>query len=140
MSLDKSNSNYSKLAKIFHWGFVILFIFLILLIIRFIYMKSTQTSSIPLNTPTAQKTAARIVHNGMYILLAGTVLSGLMIGFLYWVDKKNYILINIIIFVHEIIINILYLFIGVHIIAATYHRLKKDGVWSSMTPFFKEKK
>ena len=25
MSLGKSNSNYSKLAMLFHWGFVILF-------------------------------------------------------------------------------------------------------------------
>ena len=168
MSLDKSNSNYSKLAKIFHWGFVILFIygvskqvedinqledislfrfeiifsliFLILLIIRFIYMKTTQTSSLPVRTPKAQKTAAKIVHNGMYALLAGTVLSGLLIGFLYWGNKNGSMLITITIFVHEIIINILYLFIGVHIIAATYHRLKKDGVWSSMTPLFKEKK
>ena len=70
MSLDKNNSQYSKLAKLFHWGFVILFIygvakqvddinqleditflryeiifaftFLLLLTIRFIYMKKTQ--------------------------------------------------------------------------------------------------
>ena len=41
---------------------------------------------------------------------------------------------------HELIINLLYLFIVIHIIAATYHRFQKDGVWSSMVPFFKEKK
>ena len=27
MSLDKNNSHYTKLAKLFHWGFVILFIY-----------------------------------------------------------------------------------------------------------------
>ena len=26
MSLDKNNSQYSKIAKLFHWGFVILFV------------------------------------------------------------------------------------------------------------------
>ena len=167
MSLDKKNLNYSKLAKIFHWGFVILFaygvakqvdninqledsfffrfeiifalIFLFLLIIRFVYMKKTQKTSLPLETPRAQKIAAKIVHNGMYILLAGTVLSGLLIGLLYWLDYKNGNLIEFFIGIHELVINLLYFFIGIHIFAATYHRLKKDGVWTSMVPFFKEK-
>ena len=41
--------------------------------------------------------------------------------------------------IHEFVINLLYLFILIHILAAIYHRLKKDGVWSSMVPFFREK-
>ena len=52
---------------------------------------------------------------------------------------KNTILIDVIIIIHELVINLLYFLIGIHIFAATYHRLKKDGVWSSMVPFFKEK-
>ena len=168
MSLDKNNSEYSKIAKLLHWGFVLLFIygvakqvedinqledtaffrfeiifalfFLFLLIIRFIYMKTTQKTSLPEDTPKVQKISAKIVHNGMYALLAGTVLSGLLIGFLFWVEVKDGILIDIIIIFHELNINLLYWFIGVHIIAATFHRLKRDGVWSSMVPFFKEKK
>ncbi len=79
MSLDKNNSQYSKIAKLFHWGFVLLFvygivkqvddinqledntffrfeiifalIFLFFLIIRLIYMKKTQRTSLPKNTP-----------------------------------------------------------------------------------------
>ena len=27
MSLDKNNSGYSKIAKLFHWGFVLLFVY-----------------------------------------------------------------------------------------------------------------
>ena len=168
MSLEKNNTNYSKLAKLFHWGFVILFaygvakqvndikqledkfffrfeivfaiIFLSLLIIRFIYMKKTQKTSIPPDVPKLQKIAAKIVQNGMYVLLTGTVLSGLLIGFLFWLGFKNGFLIEFIIAIHELVINILYWFIGVHILASIYHRLKKDGVWSSMVPFFKEKR
>ena len=111
MSLDKNNSQYSKIAKLFHWGFVLLFvygvakqvedinqlednaffrfeiifalIFLFLLIIRLIYMKTTQKTSLPKDTPRIQKISAKIVHNGMYALLAGTALSGLLIGFLF---------------------------------------------------------
>ena len=167
MSLNKNNSEYSKIAKLLHWGFVLLFvygvakqvddinqledktffrfeiifaiIFLLLLIIRIIYMKTTQKTSIPEDTPKAQKLAAKIVHNGMYGLLLGTVLSGLLIGFLFWIEFKDGIIIDIIIIFHELNINLLYWFIGIHILAATYHRLKRDGVWSSMVPFFKEK-
>ena len=167
MSLDKNNSEYSKIAKLFHWGFVLLFvygvakqvedinqledtaffrfeiifslIFLLLLIIRLVYMKTTQKTSLPENTPRVQKISAKIVHNGMYALLAGTVLSGLLIGFFYWIEIKDVILIDIIIIFHELNINLLYWFIGIHIVAATYHRLKRDGVWSSMVPFLKEK-
>ena len=168
MSLDKNNSQYSKIAKLFHWGFVLLFvygvakqvedinqlednalfrfeiffalIFLFLLIIRLIYMKTTQKTSLPEDTPRIQKISAKIVHNGMYALLAGTALSGLSIGFLFWIEFKEGILIDIIIIFHELNVNLLYWFIGIHIIAATFHRLKRDGVWSSMVPFLKEKK
>ena len=76
----------------------------------------------------------------MYALLAGTILSGLLIGFLFWIEIKDGILVDTIIILHELSINLLYWFIGIHILAATYHRLKRDGVWSSMVPFLKEKK
>tara|TARA_B100001057_G_C22544780_1_gene831078 strand:- start:456 stop:764 length:309 start_codon:yes stop_codon:yes gene_type:complete len=102
-------------------------------------MKITQKTSLPDNAPKFQKKVAKFVHNGMYILLAGTVLSGLLIGLLFWLEFKNGPLIDIVINIHELIINLLYFFIGIHIFAATYHRLKKDGVWSSMVPFLKEK-
>ena len=168
MSLDKNNSQYSKIAKLFHWGFVLLFvygvakqvddinqledkaffrfeiifavIFLFLLLIRLIYMKTTQKTSLPEDSTKAQKLAAKIVHNGMYALLTGTVLSGLLIGFLFWIELRDGILINTVIFFHELNITLLYWLIGIHILAATYHRLKRDGVWSSMVPFLKEKK
>ena len=164
MSLDKNKSQYSILAKLFHWGFVILFVygvakqvedisqlkdssffrfeiifalfFFILLIIRFIYMKRTQKSSIPEETSKVQKIIAKIVHNGMYILMIGTVLSGILIGYLFWVGFQNGFFINLIISIHEFIINLLYWFIGIYIFAAIFHRFKRDVVWSSMTPFF----
>ncbi len=166
MSLDKKKLSYSKLAKAFHWGFVILFvygvakqvdnisqlediaffrfeiifalIFLILLTLRFIYMKKTQNTSLPPETPKIQKIIAKSVHNGMYFLLAGTVLSGLLIGVLYWLGFKGGFLLELTVSIHELIINVLYGFIAVHVVAATYHRLKNDGVWSSMVPIFKE--
>ena len=72
---ESINKNFSSFAKLLHWGFVLLFLygllkqidsinqleddnllmfevifalaFLLLLIIRFVYMKTTQQSSIP---------------------------------------------------------------------------------------------
>jgi len=107
-----------------HWGFVLLFIyavlkqiesinqledgsllkfevvfaivFLLLLAIRFFYMKKTQQSSLPEQTPEPQKLAAKIVHTGMYICLAAIPLSGLMIGLLFWLELKDGMLINIV--------------------------------------------
>ena len=88
MSLYKNKLNYSKIAKLFHWGFIIIFvygiskqvdnidqlknihffrfeitfalIFLILLLVRFIYMKKTQKTSLPDETPKIQKIAAKM--------------------------------------------------------------------------------
>ncbi len=159
-------NSYSILAKVFHWGFVILFvygvvkqveditqlndkfffafeiifaiIFLTLLLIRFIYMQKTQKTSLPLQTSYMQRIAAKFVHLTMYLLLFLTAISGILIGILYWIGFKNGIFIEYVIYVHEFVVNLLYLFIFIHIIAATYHRLKKDGVWSSMVPFLKE--
>jgi len=158
---------FSYFAKLMHWGFVLLFIyavlkqiesinqledgsllkfevvfaivFLLLLAIRFFYMKKTQQSSLPEQTPEPQKLAAKIVHTGMYICLAAIPLSGLMIGLLFWLELKDGMLINLVIEAHEFAVSIIYWLIGIHILAAIYHRLKKDGVWSSMVPLWKEK-
>ena len=162
-----NSNNYSLLAKIFHWGFVILFVygvakqveditqldnkiffafeiifailFFCLLVIRFIYMQKTQKTSLPPDTPKVQKIAAKVVHFGMYALLGIIATSGLLIGYLYSLETVEGIIINLTIRIHEIAVNLLYIFIGVHILAALFHRFKKDGVWDSMVPFLKEK-
>jgi len=102
-------------------------------------MTKTQETSLPDNTPKIQKIAARVVHLGMYTGLAGVALTGLLIGFLFWLGFKEGLLIEIVTEIHSFVVNLLYWLIGIHILAATFHRLKKDGVWSSMVPFLKEK-
>ena len=167
MSNRVNNKKYSFIAKFWHWGFVLLFIygvakqvddikqledrfffqfeivfallFLFLLVIRFVYMSKTQETSLPDDTPQSQKIAARIVHLGMYITLAGTAITGLLIGLFFWLGFKDGLIIDFLTAIHSFVVNALYWLIGIHIIAAIYHRLKKDGVWNSMVPFFKEK-
>ena len=162
-----SKSNFSSIAKFMHWGFVLLFIygllkqidelnqledkallqfevifatvFVLLLLIRFIYMKTTQKSSLPDSTPKSQLLAARVVHYGMYACLALIPLTGLLIGLLFWLGFEDGFLINTVVEVHEFSVTVIYWLIGLHILAAIFHRLKNDGVWSSMVPFLKEK-
>jgi cytochrome b561 len=162
-----SKSNFSSIAKFMHWGFVLLFIygllkqidelnqledkallqfevifatvFVLLLLIRFIYMKTTQKSSLPDSTPKSQLLAARVVHYGMYACLALIPLTGLLIGLLFWLGFEDGFLINTLVEVHEFSVSVIYWLIGLHILAAIFHRLKNDGVWSSMVPFLKEK-
>jgi len=161
-----ATGGYSKIAKIFHWGFVALFAhgvlkqvddigqlrdtallrfeilfasaLLILLGARFFYMRRTQKTSLPEETPYAQKIAAKIAHLGMYISLATIALSGILIGLLYWSRFSNGILIDGAVGLHEVSVTVTYWLIAVHVLAAVYHRFKKDGVWDSMVPFWKE--
>jgi cytochrome b561 len=137
MTKQNEKKQYSFLAKFWHWGFVLLFIygvakqvdeieqledkfffqfeivfallFLFLLIIRFVYMNKTQKTSLPDDTSR------------------------------FWLGFKEGLLINLLTVIHSFVVNALYWLIGIHIVAAIYHRLKKDGVWSSMVPFLKEK-
>lgn len=161
------HSKYSSFAKLMHWGFVLLFVygllkqidslnqledssllkfevvfasvFLFLLLIRFVYMKTTQQSSLPESTPKPQIMAAKIVHSAMYTCLALIPFTGLLIGLLFWLGLKDGLLINLVVGAHELSVSIIYWLIGLHILAAVYHRLKNDGVWSSMVPLWKEK-
>ena len=149
-----------------HWGFVLLFIygllkqidelnqlkdeallkfelifaviFILLLLIRFVYMRTTQKTSLPQSTPRSQVIAAKVVHSGMYICLALIPLTGLLIGLLFWLGLEDGLLINLVFVSHELVESLIYWLIVLHILAASYHRIKKDGVWYSMVPFFKE--
>ena len=167
MTNQTYKKKYSFFAKFWHWGFVLLFIygvtkqvneieqledqfffqfeivfallFLFLLAIRFVYMSKTQETSLPDHTSKIQKIAARTVHLGMYTTLAGTAITGLSIGLFYWLGFRQGLFIDFLTAIHSFVVNTVYWLVGIHIVAAIYHRLKKDGVWNSMVPFFKEK-
>ena len=160
------STNYSTTAKVFHWGFVVLFVYgiskqvddisqledfallrfelifatilILLLAIRFVYMTKTQTSSLPVETSPLQKLAAKLVHLGMYASLATIAVSGILIGGIYWMGMKDGLLIEGIIAVHELAVTASYWLIGLHVAAAIFHRFKNDDVWNSMVPAWKE--
>ena len=160
-----NQTRYSIIAKLMHWGFVLLFaygvfkqvddvaelsdpslfrleiffagIFILLLFGRFVYMTKTQRSALPENTSYIQKIAAKLVHLGMYISLGSIALTGLGIGGLYWIGLKDGLIMEAVISIHEFSVTATYWLVGVHILAAVYHRFKADGVWSAMVPFAK---
>ena len=167
MNNQKNKKQYSLFAKFWHWGFVLLFIygvekqvdeiqqledlfffqfeivfallFLFLLAIRFVYMSKTQETSLPDDTSKIQKMAARTIHLGMYTTLAGTAITGLLIGLFYWLGFRQGFFIDFLTAIHSFVVNTVYWLVGIHIVAAIYHRLKKDGVWNSMVPKKKKK-
>ena len=166
--VEMAKQSYTLTAKIFHWSFVIIFaygiskqitsieqledlallkfeitfalLFILFLVVRFFYMKRTQKSSLPHNTPLVQKALAKAVHYGMYIGMISIALSGLVIGCLYWLGLESGIIIETIIIWHETSVSIVYWLVGLHLIGAIYHRFKKDGVWESMMPTLKREK
>lgn len=163
---SSSVDSHSSMAKMIHWGFILVFaygllnqvdeveeledfallikevifaaIFLVLLLARYIYMHSTRSTVMPVDTPVRIAFLARTVHLGMYISLAMIAVSGLMIGGLYWAGTKEGALMEALLLLHEIVFWLCMNLIAVHTVGAVYHRLRCDGVWSAMVPIWKE--
>ena len=158
---------YGFMAKFLHWAFIVVFaygvinqvdeveelqssslliqeifftlIFLSLLLFRFIYMRSVRAARPPLDMPKNLILLARTVHLGMYISLALIAVTGLIIGGLYNSRVEEGLVLEVFLLLHEIIFWTSVNLMGLHIAGAIYHRVKRDGVWSSMVPIFKEK-
>ena len=78
------------------------------------------------------------MSRGMDASLTTIVLSGILIGGIYWMEMKEGLLIASIITVHELAVTASYWLIGLHKAAAVFHRFKNDGVWNSMVPVWKQ--
>ena len=113
--------------------------FLLFIIFRFIYMKRRNKTALPSGTPKIQLIAAKVVHTSMYFVLTAIAISGLGIGTLFWLGYRDGLLIETIIWLHELLFSTSLWLISIHILAAIYHRTQHDFVWTSMVPFFKEK-
>ncbi len=101
-------------------------------------MKKKYKTSLPSETPALHRLAAKFIHISMYVSLSGIAISGLGIGFLFWVGYQNSYLIEFTIRSHEAFFSAAIWLIFLHVLAAIYHRVRHDFVWSSMVPFLKE--
>lgn len=159
--------SHTFLAKIIHWTFIPLYaygifkqvddiealedqallifetifasIFLLIVILRFTYMRRFKTFQGATHTPHRIHTfIAKSVHRGMYAALILLPLSGLIIAALYSQDIKTGPLQDGALAVHEFSATLSYVMIATHVSAAIYSRVKGEGVWSSMVPILNE--
>ncbi len=161
------NKPHSTLAKFIHWTFIPLYaygifkqlddlsqlentgllifevvfaaVFLIIVILRFSYMKRYETftgAREPIHY--VHVYAAKAVHLSMYLCLILLPLTGLVIAGLFVQGIKTGVLQDSVLVVHEFSALMSYYLIAIHVIAAIYARIKGDGVWSSMVPILKE--
>lgn len=163
--MEKSHTN---LAKIIHWGFIILYVygilkqiddlsqledtgllifevifatvFLLIVLIRYFYMSRFETF-LGANepVPVMHKFLAKTIHTSMYLCLILLPLTGLMIAGLFAQEIKDGPLIDVVVGLHGFSADLSYLLIAIHVVAALYSRIKGEGVWSSMVPLWKEK-
>ena len=159
--------SHTILAKFIHWTFIPLYaygifkqvddiealedqallifettfaaVFLLIVILRFTYMRRFKTFQGATHTPHRIHTfIAKSVHRGMYAALILLPLSGLMIAALYSQDIKSGPLQDVTLAVHGFAATLSYVMIATHVSAAIYSRVKGEGVWSSMVPILKE--
>lgn len=163
--MEKSHTN---LAKIIHWGFIILYaygilkqiddlsqledtgllifevifasVFLLIVLIRYFYMSRFETFlGAHEPVPVMHKFLAKTIHTSMYLCLILLPLTGLMIAGLFAQEIKDGPLIEIVVGLHGFSADLSYLLIAIHVVAALYSRIKGEGVWSSMVPLWKER-
>ena len=165
----KIPSSHTLIAKIFHWGFIILYtygmvkqlddlsqledagllyfevvfsiLFLLIVIFRYLYMRKHKTFlGASKAVPMAHQYLAKTIHISLYLCLILLPLSGLLIAGLYSLGLKDGILQGLAVGIHEFSASLSYLLIVIHVVGAVYSRMKGEGIWTSMVPFWKEDK
>ena len=160
---------HTRLAKTFHWSFIILYVygivkqvddisdledskllilevvfaavFLAIVIGRYFYMRKVETMhASTVPVHRVHKIIAKTVHKSMYIVLILLPLSGLAIAFLFNQGIKDGPMQLVALSAHEFAATASYVLIAIHVSAAIYSRIKGEGVWSSMVPILNDEK
>ncbi|MAI31617.1 MAG: hypothetical protein CBE00_03450 [Planctomycetaceae bacterium TMED240] len=160
-------SSHTKLAKTFHWGFIVLYaygllkqlndvsqledtgllvfevafasLFLLIVLMRYFYMRQFETF-LGVREPVSlvHKRLAKTIHRSIYICLALLPISGLMIAGLFALGISGGPLQDLSLNVHEFFASLSYFLISIHIAAAIYSRFRGEGIWTSMVPVWRE--
>ena len=157
--------SHTPLAKFIHWSFSILYAygifkqvgdlseledpsllnfeilfavaFLVIVFIRYFYMKDTETLlGANIEIRKGHLFIAKSVHRLVYFTLVMLPLTGLLIAGLFSIGAGG---IELAIGLHEFSAFLSYVLIAVHVGASFYSKLKGEGIWNAMTPFWKEK-
>ena len=159
-------NSHTTLAKFIHWTFTFLYaygifkqvddlneledasllnfeilfatVFLIIVLIRYFYMKDTPTLlGANEDIPKGHLFIAKTVHRLVYFSLIMLPSTGLLIAGLFNLGMGG---IEIAILIHEFSAFLSYLVIGLHVVASIYSRFKGEGLWNAMVPVWKETK
>ena len=154
-------------AKVFHWGFILLYVygifkqiddiselensrllifevffailFLIIVMMRYFYMQQFETF-LGAHEPVSlvHRYIAKIIHKSMYFCLALLPVTGLLIAAMFTQGITDGPIQDSILDLHGFSADLSYILIAIHIGAALYSRIKGEGVWSSMVPLWNE--
>jgi len=129
--LDQLNDPSILLVEIF---FAILFLGLVF--IRYFNMKDVDTLlGAKVEIPKGHLFIAKTIHRLVYLTLILLPTTGLIIAALFAYSLPG---VNLAIALHEFSAFLSYALIGIHIVASVYSRLKGEGIWDAMVPFWKE--
>ena len=157
-------NSHTLLAKFIHWTFTLLYaygifkqvddlneledasllnfeilfatIFLIIVLIRYFYMKDTPALlGAHEDVPKGHLFIAKTVHRLVYFSLIMLPTTGLLIAGLFNLGMEG---IDFAIALHEFSAFLSYTVIALHIGASLYSRFKGEGIWNAMVPIWKE--
>ena len=134
----KQVDDLSELEDASLLNFEILFatIFLIIVLIRYVYMKDTPTLLGANETVSkGHLFIAKTVHRLIYFSLIMLPTTGLIIAGLFNLGMGG---VEIAIALHEFSAFLSYVVIAIHVGASLYSRFKSEGMWNSMVPIWKE--
>ena len=152
-------------AKVFHWGFILLYVygifkqiddiselensrllifevffailFLIIVMMRYFYMQQFETF-LGAHEPVSlvHRYIAKLIHKSMYFCLALLPVTGLLIAAMFTQGITDGPMQDSILDLHGFSADLSYILIAIHIGAALYSRIKGEGIWSSMVPLW----
>ena len=157
-------NSHTTLAKFIHWAFTLLYaygifkqvddlseleeasllnfeilfatIFLIIVLIRYFYMKDTPALlGAHEDVPKGHLFIAKTVHRLMYFSLIMLPTTGLLIAGLFNLGMRG---VDVAIALHEFSAFLSYIVIALHVGASLYSRFKGEGMWNAMVPIWKE--
>ena len=157
-------NSHTSLAKFIHWTFTLLYaygifkqvddlseledasllnfeilfatIFLIIVLIRYFYMKDTPALlGAHEDVPKGHLFIAKTVHRLVYFSLIMLPTTGLLIAGLFNLGMRG---VDVAIALHEFSAFLSYIVIALHVGASLYSRFKGEGMWNAMVPIWKE--
>ena len=157
-------NSHTTLAKFIHWIFTLLYaygifkqvddlneledasllnfeilfatIFLIIVLIRYFYMKDTPALlGAHEDVPKGHLFIAKTIHRLVYLSLIMLPTTGLLIAGLFNLGMEG---IDVAIALHEFSAFLSYIVIALHVGASLYSRFKGEGIWNAMVPIWKE--